>query len=100
MRTEEQINADIKKLEEQKSLIDKEIQKLEQEKLLLLPIQVNDKIEINGDIGWIDSITTFGSTGNLFTVLWNPAKKDGSRSKNIRQYFSSKDELNKIKKLS
>lgn len=99
MRTEQEIDADIKTLKEKKTLLEEEIQKLEQEKLSLLPLHVDDKVEIDGSVGWIHRIDTFSSTGNLLAIHWNPEKKDGSRSKSIRQFFYSKDELNKIKKL-
>lgn len=87
MRTIQEIDDEIKRLQDEINSLNDRIAKLREEKIAVqMPLKVDDKIRIDGFVGWVKCIELLMDWG-FYCITINTPKKDGTRSKSERKFY-------------
>lgn len=84
MESKEDILQEIKDELRLQAESEKRVEALGQALRQFAPIQVGDKVQYNGNIGWISSFNVSIYTGDVGTVRYYPINKAGGKNKRAR----------------
>ena len=93
MKTVQEIDDEIKRLNDEIKSLEDRIAKLREEKIAVqITLKEDDKIRIDGFVGWIKYIELLMDWG-FYCITINPPKKDGTRSKSERKFYINHSDI-------